>query len=134
MEAVAGTPYRVVVAASAAPTLEVYDASLTLVQAVSMTAGGGGFYYADVTLSEGVFILKTILAGRLMDTGRLYVRTRTHFETSDFVRRLLSGTKRVVGTKLIIYDEDNTTPLISWDLYDDTGAPVSVNPMEARRD
>jgi len=132
LEAVAGQPFRIKAVASSQPTILVLDASGATVASGSMSSVSGDLYQFDVTLPEGVYTVRIEAAGRV-DVAQLFSRPSTHYEVSDFVRRLLSGTKKIVGTKLIIYDEDGVTPLISWDLKDASGAPVSQNPMEAIR-
>jgi len=133
MEAVANTPHRVAAAASSQPTLTVLDESGVVKSSELMTPLTGDLYFVDLTLPVGVYTLQVILNSTTHDVQRLDVRARTVDENADFIRRLLSGNKSVVGTTLIIYDEDGVTPLISWDLYNASGAAVAVNPAEARR-
>ena len=51
---------------------------------------------------------------------------------SDFelVRKVNQGRWRITGNQMIFYDEDDTTPILTFDLFDLAGNPTMTNVME----
>lgn len=49
---------------------------------------------------------------------------------TDEIHKAAYGRWKIVGTQLIIYDDDGTTPLQTFDLKDDTGTPSSTKIYE----
>lgn len=47
-----------------------------------------------------------------------------------FLRKIEQGRWKVVGNQMIFYEEDNETPLLTFDLKDKNGQPTMANPYE----
>jgi hypothetical protein len=101
------------------------------------------------TLKADTGLLKTGQTNILLDTSTLKVDTNDLKTSSatiignqstadgklELIRKgVLNGTK--IDTSLnrfIIYDDDNTTPVISYDLFDRSGNPASTNVFSRRK-
>lgn len=59
------------------------------------------------------------------------VNTREDIQTKvTFIRKIEKGRWRIVGEQMIFYEEDDTTPLLTFDLKDINGLPSNVNIFE----
>jgi hypothetical protein len=82
-----------------------------------------GHYFAEYALTDfdsAVFI----------GTEDLDIRDIARQADLSFVKKIEKGRWRIVGQHMIFYDEDNVTPLLTFDLKDINGLPSNVNIFE----
>jgi len=54
------------------------------------------------------------------------------YEKVEFVRKIQTNRWKIENNQLVIFDDDQTTPLLKFDLYDKEGNPSEVNVFERR--
>lgn len=51
----------------------------------------------------------------------------------EFVRHIEGGRWRIIGNQMIFYEDDNTTEVARFNLFDQSGSPSMVNVFERQR-
>lgn len=67
-----------------------------------------------------------------LDTGidTLLAASATLLSVTDALRKAAYGRWKITGTQLVIYDDDGTTPLETFDLKDPSGTPSNTQIFE----
>ena len=95
---------------------------------------GDGFYGLVTTLSNTSIKFIKFKAEKLAETTRYLLESVSLIPdfTSDITNLLKveTGRWRIVNNQMIVYDDDETTPLYTFDLKDSDGDPSSENVYE----
>ena len=92
-----------------------------------------GLYYLDYNFSNtgtyfGIFyeegIAETVSVFRVIDKLDLI------HNKVDMIKKIESGRWKILNKQLLIYDDDNTTVLLTFDLKDKFGNPAETNVFE----
>lgn len=89
----------------------------------SPTSLGIGHYFAEYSLVD------TDGAAFVMDED-IDIRDIARQTDLAFMKKIEKGRWRIVGEQMIFYDDDNTTPIMRFNLKDINGLPSNVNIFE----
>jgi len=79
---------------------------------------------ADVeNVTYGLSAIKT-------DTGNTVTSVNTMAVDVALIKKVESKRWKIINNQMIFYDDDNTTPILTFDLKDDLGNPTMSSPFE----
>ena len=79
---------------------------------------------ADVeNVTYGLSAIKT-------DTGNIVTSVNTMAVDVALIKKVESKRWKIINNQMIFYDDDNTTPILTFDLKDDLGNPTMSSPFE----
>lgn len=108
------------------------------VQAISFSSGGGGggggdtkeAIYEYFTQGNRQDVFKADLTAIAAELADLDISITTIQTIITELRKYSLNRWRIVGNQFIVYDDNGTTPLRSFNLRDASGNPTMINPME----
>lgn len=125
------------------PTFNVYrtdtNTDLSGSAPIITEIGTTGFYQFTPTFADPDRMIIYSVDGGATAAPRYYTRImRPEDWIADDIAILLKHmegrwkihTSGLDANRLVVYDEDGTTPLIKFDLKDNVGAPTSIDPFE----
>ena len=118
------------------PTVRIRDLSTDalVVTDAAMAEVGDGWYKYDFTLydEEKDYAIRCDGTDTLSDSDRYAFVGSAEVNMEDkisTIRQVLTGLWEIVGNQLIMYDDDGTTPLYTFDLSR-SGSPTEFNPTK----
>ena len=112
---------------------EVVDLAVTPLVQVSGTSTWR-YIWAPISLATGHYFAEYELidtdSAVFVGTEDIDVRDIARQADLSFVKKIEKGRWRIVGQHMVFYDEDNVTPLLTFDLKDINGLPSNVNIFE----
>ncbi len=114
--------------AGQSPTFATYkDETGTNLSQPTISEIGGGFYKFTPVLIAGHGIAYMIDGGALATPQYQY----NYLRPEDFyLLKVLQNRWKVVGNQLLIYDDDGTTAVLTFNLFDNVGAPTMTKIFE----
>ena len=120
----AGTP-----ATGLSPTIDVWTLDGTqVINAQAMTEVAGGFYFYDFTTydEDENYVIRADGTATLSGSDR-YVYSSNETAGVGKILQIEKGNWAIVGTQMIFYASDGTTPIYTFDLKDKSNAPSDTN-------
>jgi hypothetical protein len=100
--------------------------------------GSSGMYYLDLLASEVngdviAILVNTTTVGAKSTPLVLYTAAQTIDELYNqvaIIRKISTGRWRITGNQMIFYDDDEVTPIYTFNLKDSAGQPSSADIFE----
>jgi len=108
-----------------------YDETGLVGEIQAVTHVGYGVYMCEVGGGMDCSLITIDATGKYCGSASLYVSRKLDEELTK-VRKIQTNRWKIENNQLVIFDDDQTTPLLKFDLYDKEGNPSEVNVFERR--
>jgi len=106
-------------------------APVNVVNGVAMTEISRGFYGYDFS-NDNFKKYQVFVDGgvTLQNIERYHYGMIDEANDIELISKVEKGRWRILNNQMIFYDDDDTTPLLTFDLKDSGGAPTETEPYE----
>ncbi len=108
------------------PTIDIWKADATqVITAQAMTEIAGGFYKYDFTTydEDEDYVIRSDGTSTLPDSERYAYSTNENGATGKILK-FLKNKWEIKGNQMIFYDDDDVTPIYTFDLKTKSGTPT----------
>lgn len=117
---------------SGAVTAEIKNSLGVVVKTLTLVSRGDNFYSESVgTLANGTYTVVIKNNSEVIGLNTLNWNDQKEIDI-EYLRKIFVNNMKIINDQLIIYDNDGTTVLETFDLFNSSGDPTEVEVTEIR--